>query len=89
MTLTCDTAPVTDPTTDHFTNLRRIADELARVREEAKQRIDDLERERDAEIVRAIGETPGYGAISATARAARITRQRIDTIRRIARTKHS
>jgi hypothetical protein len=84
VTLTCDTAPVTDPDADpRFATLRAIVDEL----DAARERVKDLERLRDEESVRVIGDQPGRGLIVATARAAKISRQQLDTIRRLARAK--
>ena len=83
MTLTCDAVPVTDPD-QALARLSAYAQQIAATRKHLK----DLEDERDAEIVRVIGDQPGHGLIAATARAARLTRQRVDTIRRLARARH-
>ena len=79
MTLTCDTGPVTDA--DDLDKLRLWAEQIAR----AKKLVADLEEGRNAAIVAALGDDPEYGAITAAARATKLTRQRVDTIRRLAR----
>lgn len=84
MTLTCDTAPVTedDP---QLARLREIAAKVA----QARQHVTDLEAMRDQEVVRAVGERPenrrlpgsrGLGRVSDVAKAAGLSRQRVNTI---------
>ena len=77
MTMTCDTVAVTDPDPD-LDHLRAIVADLHR----ANQRVRDLERERNAEIVRVIGDHPPHGRIVATANAAGLSRQQVDVIRK-------
>ena len=80
MTLLCDTAPVTDPAeTPPFARLRTLAEEIAA----AKQHVTDLEQERDAELFRVTSSRPR--SITAAARAAKLSRQRVDGILRLAR----
>lgn len=83
MTLTCDTAPVTDP--DPHENLRAYADLIAA----AKKRVSDLEEARNEEIVAVLGDDPEHGTIVATARAAGLSRQHVDRIRRMARVRRA
>lgn len=85
MTLTCDTSPVTDSADPRFTRLREILAQLGSTR----QRVIDLEGERDEEIARVIGDEPEHGLIVATARAAGLSRQHVDRIRRMARAKRT
>jgi len=77
--MTCDTVAVTDPDPDpDLDHLRAIVVNLHR----ANQRVRDLERERNAEIVRVIGDHPPHGRIVATANAAGLSRQQVDVIRK-------
>jgi hypothetical protein len=78
VTLTCDTTPVTEPD-PAFRRLRVLADELAA----AEQRAKDIERERDAEIVRVTDAQPR--SMTAAGRAARLSRQRVYGIVALAR----
>lgn len=87
MTLTCDTVPVTDTADPRLARLREIVAELVRVREEAYRRTRELTAERDEEIARVIGDEPEHGVIVATARAAGLSRQHVDRIRRMAAVK--
>lgn len=84
MTLTCDTAPVTDPDPT-LDRLRDYAERIAA----AKKAVTDLEDERNAEIVRVVETWPEHGAIVATARAAGLSRQHVDRIRRMARARRA
>lgn len=85
MTLTCDTSPVTDSADPRFARLREIVAEIARTQE----RMGRLEDERNEEIARVIGDEPEHGLIVATARAADLSRQHVDRIRRMARAKRT
>jgi hypothetical protein len=78
MTLTCDTVPVTNSPSDPF---RKLRDYAARI-EQARQRVRDLEEERDEEILRVISRNPR--SVTAAARAAGLSRQRVSTIRLLA-----
>lgn len=80
MTLTCDTAPVTDDD-PKFTRLREIVAEVA----EAARRLSDLEAARNAEIVRLVGPSPesgqrGRGQVSSVADVAGLSRQQVNVI---------
>jgi hypothetical protein len=87
VTLTCDARPVTDQGEGQrddlrqYDKLRGIVSDLDR----AYQRLKDLERERDEEIVRLIGDRPPLGQIAATAHFANLSRQRVNSIRQLAR----
>ena len=83
MTLTCDTLPVTD--VDPFAKLRTYPARIAA----AKKAVTDLEDERNEEVVRTLGNEPAYGAITGAARAAKLSRQHVDRILRLARARRA
>lgn len=84
MTTTCDTEPVTDSAPDPtLDRLRSFAARIAK----AKQDVKDLERERDEEIVAVVETWPR--SVSAAARAAKLSRQRVDGIWRLARARRN
>lgn len=81
MTLTCDTAPVTedDPTLDE---IAAIAARIEAIRAEAKAVVHDLIAERNRRIVTYTARHPR--SKTAAGRAAGLSRQRVDGIVRVA-----